>query len=96
MKSPEGFEKDAIDKYLIASNFYVCKPATFGMGASGVPDRICCYRTMFVAIEVKRPGKLPTPIQNRRIAEIKARGGIAIWGDAEKVIRELKCLFPSA
>jgi Holliday junction resolvase len=96
MHSPEWFEKRDIDTYLDTIGAYVLKPATYGMGKSGAPDRVCCYRTMFIGIEVKRPGKEPTPVQERRMAEIKARGGIAIWGDAEKVIRELKCLFPSA
>lgn len=96
MKSPESFEKAKIRAHLDAINAWCFAPLMAGFGKSGVPDIIACYRTMFIGIEVKRPGKKPTPIQERRMAEIKVRGGIAIWGDAEKVIAELKAMFPSA
>lgn len=96
MKSPESFEKAKIREHLKTINAWCFAPFMAGMGQSGVPDIIACYRTMFIGIEVKRPGKAPTPIQWRRIAEIQARGGIAIWGDAQKVIGELKGMFPSA
>ena len=98
MHSPEWFEKRDIDAYLESIGAYVVKPATFGQGKSGVPDRVCCIRRQtspawFVAIEVKRPGKKPTAIQERRMQEITEAGGIAVWGTAEKVIGELKALF---
>lgn len=95
MHSPEWFEKRDIDNYLDQIGAYVVKPATYGAGQSGHADRICCYRAMFLSIEVKRPGKEPTPVQYRRLDAVKAVGGIAIWGDAEKVIAELKALFPN-
>lgn len=93
MHSPEWFEKRDIDAYLESIGAYVVKPVTFGQGKSGVPDRVCCYNGKFIGIEVKRPGKSPTPIQNRRMREIVDCGGIAIWGTAERVIDELKRLF---
>lgn len=93
MHSPEWFEKRDIDKYLESIGAYVVKPATFGQGKSGVPDRVCCIKGRFIGIEVKRPGKKPTPIQGRRMAEIRAVGGDAVWGTAEKVIGELKVMF---
>lgn len=95
MKSPESFEKTKIREHLKTINAWCFAPFMAGMGQSGVPDIVACYRTMFIAVEVKRPGKKPTPIQERRMTEIKARGGIAIWGDAAKVIHELKCMFPT-
>jgi hypothetical protein len=93
MHSPEWFEKRDIDKYLESIGAYVVKPATFGQGKSGVPDRVCCIHGTFVGIEVKRPGKDPTAVQERRMGEVQQAGGIAIWGTAEKVIGELKALF---
>lgn len=95
MHSPEWFEKRDIDVYLKEIDAYVVKAATFGMGESGHADRVVCYRSLFISIEAKRPGKEPTPVQWRRIKAVQARGGIAIWGIAEKVIAELKCMFPS-
>jgi hypothetical protein len=68
---------------------WYCSPATYGYGKSGVPDRIICWRGKFISLEIKREGKEPTPIQSRRMEEIYAAGGIAIWGTSEKVIAEL-------
>lgn len=66
---------------------------TYGFGKSGAPDIIACWNELFIGIEVKREGAVPTKLQMRRIEEIQNAGGIAVWGTAEKVIRELKlCL----
>lgn len=90
MLSPEGYEKKDIDAYLVTVGAAVFKPATFGFGASGCPDRLVCHLGRFIGIEVKREGKTPTALQRTRMAEIRQAGGIALWGTAEKVIRELK------
>lgn len=90
MMSPEGHEKKAIDAYLKSIGAYVVKPTTMGFGASGTPDRVCCIGSKFVTIEVKRAGKEPTAIQDRRMAEVRAAGGWAFWGTADKIISELK------
>ena len=90
MMTPEGREKKAIDKYLKSINAWYCCPTTFGFGPSGVPDRIVCLNGRLIGIEVKREGKKPTPIQERRMKAIREAGGIAVWGTAEKVIEELK------
>lgn len=90
MRTPEGREKADIDKYLKSIGAYVAKPATFGYGESGTSDRICCIRGRFVSIEVKREGKEPTALQERRMAAVRLAGGVAMWGTAEKVIGELQ------
>ncbi len=91
MKTPEAWEKAAVDKYLKGIGAYVAKPATFGYGGSGNADRLACFAGRFIAIEVKREGKVPTPIQYRRLKEVHDAGGIAIWGDnAETIIEQLK------
>ena|ERR1700687_4648972 len=90
MRTPESWEKAAIDKYLVSIGAYVVKPTSGGFGASGQPDRVCCINGVFFGIEVKREGKAPTKLQEKRIADIKAAGGQACWGTAEKVIREIK------
>jgi hypothetical protein len=93
MKSPESYEKAAICEYLaigLSSNYYF-KPYMAGFGKSGVPDIVGVNRHRgFFAIEVKRPGKEPTPIQERRMSDIRAAGGKTFWGTAEKVIREFE------
>ncbi len=93
MKTPEGYEKDDIDKFfkplIAAGEVWLFKPYMAGFGKSGVSDYVGCHRghagQMF-SVEVKRPGKEPTPIQNRRMAEIDAAGGKTFWGTAERVI----------
>lgn len=46
-------------------------------GRSGVPDLVLCYRGMFVAMEVKQPGKQPRPLQKHEIKMIRGAGGFA-------------------
>lgn len=91
MKTPESKVKKKVDDYLKAIGAYVVKPATFGFGASGAADRICCIGGRFVTIEVKREGKVPTPLQRLNAKMTMRAGGIAIWGDsAEHIIEQLK------
>lgn len=95
MKSPEFWEKQAIDQFIKSIGAYNCKPSTGGFGSSGTPDRICCYRGHFFAVEVKRENKQPTALQWKRIGEIEDAGGKAFWGTAEKVIGEMKAWLQS-
>ena len=89
MKTPEAKEKAEIDKYLKSIGAWYCSPTTFGFGPSGAPDRVVCLNGVCIGIEVKREGKNPTPIQVRRMQQIREAGGIAIWGTAKKVLSEL-------
>lgn len=91
MRSPEGFEKDDLHRYLRGVvGCWIFFPYMAGYGKSGVSDIVGCYRGKFFAVEVKREGKEPTPIQNRRMAEIEAAGGKTFWGTAAKVIPEFE------
>lgn len=94
MKTPEGYEKAAIRKYLDSlSMCWYMSPATYGFGASGAPDILVCLGGRFVGIEVKREGKKPTTIQTRRMEQIVEAGGVAFWGTAEKVLADMKAHF---
>ena len=90
MRTPEGYEKDAIKKYLDSIGAWYFCPYMAGFGKSGVADIIACIKGRFVSIEVKREGKEPTPIQKRRMDEIQQSGGIALAGTAQTVTAELK------
>src|SRR3954466_4954031 len=91
MKTPEGYIKDDVDKFLKRIGAFVVKPATYGFGVSGNPDRVVCYGGKFIGIEIKREGKTPTPLQELRLKNIREAGGIAIWGDSvEVIIKQLK------
>ena len=93
MHSPEWFQKRDINAYLVSIGAFIIKPVTYGQGKSGAPDLICCYDGKFIAIEVKRPGKSATAIQERRMEEVRKAGGTALCGTAEKVIMDLMVLF---
>ena len=88
MKPPEAKEKAEIDKYLKSIGTWYCSSTTFGFGPSGAPDRVVCLNGRFIGIEVKREGKKPTPIQERRMAALQKAGGLALWGTAKKVIED--------
>lgn len=91
MKTPEGYQKEVICKYLdsLGERCYYFKPYTGGFGKSGVADLAGCIDGAFFSIEVKRDGKLPTKLQAIRMNEVRSAGGYATWGTAEKVISEL-------
>lgn len=95
MKTPEGYEKDEIKKYLDSIGAWYFCPYMAGFGKSGVPDIICCIKGFFWAIEVKRPGKAPTTIQRRRMQEIETAEGFAVAGTAAHVIPHLKAWLES-
>ena len=92
MKTPESYEKDDIDAFLKKLGPNVVwhhKTFTAGFGKSGVGDYLLCLNGAFWNVEVKRPGKGPTPIQTRRMTEVRAAGGHAVAGTAEVVIQAL-------
>ena len=42
----------------------------------GDPDIFICHNGVFVAIEMKQPGKHPTALQKLKLAQISACGGV--------------------
>jgi hypothetical protein len=76
--TPEGKVKAHVRKILDAADVYYFSPAANGYGRVGIPDIICCYRGKFVAIECKAGKGKTTALQDREIASIKDRGGIAL------------------
>lgn len=90
MKTPEGYVKDAVRKYLKAIGAYRFSPVQMGIGSPTLDD-LCCIGGRFVAIEYKREGKVPTPRQELTMGLIRRAGGIAVWGDtAEQIVEQLK------
>ena len=78
MKTPEGRIKDQVKAFLKERGVWF----TVGTGLATLPvDIIGCYRGRFFAIEVKAPGKKPTPKQYVIMAKIVACGGATMWGD---------------
>lgn len=89
--TPEGKVKDAIKKFLKERGAWYFMPVSNGMGQVGIPDIICCYKGIFVAIEAKAPGKRDavTPNQRRVIGDIQKADGFAWVVDNPSDLPEL-------
>lgn len=95
MKTPEGYEKYEIKKYLATLGCFYFSPYMAGYGKSGIPDIVACIEGRFWGIEVKREGKEPTVLQQRCLFAIENAGGLAVAGTAEVVIGRIKAWLES-
>lgn len=77
-KTPEKKVKDKVVGILKEQGVYYFFAAMNGMGRSGVPDIVCCYRGRFFAIECKANGNTPTVLQQREMYKITEAGGITV------------------
>lgn len=87
MRTPsEKSIRDGIVRYL--KNVGAWHVVTTGVGRSGVPDLLVCYRGFFVALEVKKPvgGKVSKlqQIELDRLRRAGARGGVVTSVDQVK------------
>lgn len=85
MATPEGRVKAQIKGFLkTLTDCWFYMPVQNGMGTVGIPDIIACIRGVFVAIEVKAPGKLGnvTPNQANVLNAVLAAGGVAMVVDS--------------
>jgi hypothetical protein len=57
--------------------------------AAGHPDLIGCLLGRFLAIELKQPGKVPTPLQMKRLRDWAAAGALAGWATTEAEVDAL-------
>lgn len=64
-------------------------PVPSGYGASSL-DCIICYYGLFLSIETKAPGKVPTPRQNLTMGEMRHAGGIVHVIDCEDDVKKLR------
>ena len=92
--TPEGKVKAACKKFLRERGVFFFMPVSNGMGQVGIPDIICCYKGLFVAIETKAPGKRAnvTDNQKRIMENIREADGFAFVVDDPS---ELSVLFNS-
>lgn len=93
MTTPEGWEKKDVDAWLVKAGpdlAWSFKTITMGYGKSGVPDYLICLNGCLWGLEIKRPGKRPTKIQQDRMDAIRRAGGQAAAGTAEVVIAEME------
>lgn len=96
MRQPESYEKEDITKFLktLGPTCWWHKPFMKGFGKNGVPDIMGVLNATFFTIEVKRDTTTrPTPIQTRRMKEIKEAGGVPFCGPASVVIPAFRAHF---
>ena len=55
---------------------------------AGVPDILGAIEGKFIAIEVKKPGEVPTVLQKQVIHEMNKAGIYAFWDDNTKLVME--------
>lgn len=55
---------------------------------AGVSDILACVKGRFVAIEVKRPGKKPSDLQERFLDAVNTIGGFAFWADSLQEVKD--------
>lgn len=78
----------AIIKYIQSVGGIAFKQNQIGIYAqAGVPDLLCCINGRFVAIEVKKPKKKPTAIQNAFIDAINLCGGFAFYATSVEEVQ---------
>lgn len=58
-------------------------------GTAGVPDRICIHRGRVIFVELKTPGRLPRPIQRRRIQQLTDHGMDVVVVDSVEGTKEV-------
>ena len=73
--TPQAKVKASVVKLLKQYEVYYFFPATHGFGRSGVPDIICCFNSVFLAIECKAGDNKPTALQEREMKRIRIAGG---------------------
>lgn len=88
--TPEGKVKNAVKKLLKNEGIWFYMPMQNGMGVVGIPDIICCWEGMFLAIETKAPGKRNNLSANQQmqIDLIKKANGYAIVVDDVAQVEE--------
>jgi Holliday junction resolvase len=73
--TPEAKVKKKVVDVIKKNGAYYFFPATGGYGRSGVPDIVCCYRAVFIAIECKAGTNRPTPLQEAEMEKIRLAQG---------------------
>ena len=76
--TPEAKVKKKVVDVIKKNGAYYFFPATGGYGRSGVPDVVCCYRGVFVAIECKAGVNKPTALQEAEMHKIRQAQGFVL------------------
>jgi len=80
--------KAAVKKRLETLGAYQHWPVQTGRGSRCL-DCHGCFHGRYFAVETKAPGKVPTPIQNFTIGEIRKSGGLVFVVDSVEKANDL-------
>lgn len=88
MQSEQAIQKKIIN-YLESLGAWTVK--TIQTNKRGTPDVLACLNGRFIAIEVKKEGKLSTvtPIQQHQLSQIQLAGGIAFAADSVEKVKTI-------
>lgn len=88
MQSEQAVQKKIIN-YLESLGAWTVK--TIQTNKRGTPDILACLNGRFVAVEVKKKGKLSTvtPIQQHQLTQIQLANGVAILSDDLEQFKEI-------
>ena len=76
MATPEGQLKQEIRKYLTGIGAFWSNVQGGPGSKPGDPDIVVCYKGRYIGLEAKSPVGVQSPIQKRRMEEIRVAGGI--------------------
>ncbi len=85
----ENWAKKKLKKLLDDAGVFHVPISSNGMGVSGIADRLGVKDGMFIAVEVKRPGRRGeanrgcSALQAKFLNQVAAHGGIALVFDGE-------------
>lgn len=84
----------SIQRNAKSRGWWVMKIAGGPFQKAGVPDLLLIKNGLAVFLEVKQPGKKPTPLQVQVMRDIAATGGattavVTSWDEADKILKEV-------
>ena len=82
----EAWVKDRVKDILNARKAYYFMPPASRFGKSGVPDFIVCYKGLFIGIETKARGNVPTELQEEQMRLIRGAGGVSMVIDEHNYV----------
>jgi hypothetical protein len=68
---------------------YVFKVHQSGYTRKGIADLACCFRGIYIALEVKQPGGRVRPEQIIELKKVRAAGGIGLIVDNVQDVKDL-------
>jgi len=87
--TPEGRVKKKVTAVLKKYGCYYHMPVQHGRGSPALDYHVCAFG-MYLGIETKAPGKLPTPRQSLTMSEIGHAGGFTMVIDGDEAVEKLE------